>query len=449
MVPDSSLSRRQLLASGGVTGTLLGGGYLARQYLRTAAGAQTAVGGASGWPMAARDPGGTAYAPDADPPIDGISVRWRRDILSGSEADERPAPVVADGVVYAVGPFGSEDVPVSPELLAVSASDGDVLARGRRSTRTAAAVAPARAYREPTVATLETPTFDAHRLVGLPARGGRSGWWQGDDATRWTASTDADADSYSRVHFGGSTTPPPVVAGDTLLTYVRGTLAVVDGSGGAVRWTSDEGLPAVRPAVRDGTAYVVGPEGGVRGYDLATGDHTTVRRAFPASPMYLTATAERLFVSGQGWIQALDTDGSVAWRTSFEGEDVPAGPLAVGDGTVYARRPADRGTESEGETETDGGTEPLARLCALDAADGSLQWVADGVAVETGPFLPAVADGLVAVPTADGALAGVDAADGSVRWRFDSPAEPCSPAALVDDAVYVVASAQLYALEEA
>ncbi|QLH79201.1 PQQ-binding-like beta-propeller repeat protein [Halosimplex rubrum] len=447
MVPDGSLSRRQLLASGGVAGTLLGGGYLARQYLRTAAGAQTAVGGASGWPMAARDPGGTAYAPEADPPIDGVSVRWRRDILSGSEADERPAPVVADGVVYAVGPFGSENAPDSPELLAASASDGSMIARGRRSTRTAPAVAPARAYREPTVATLETPTFDAHRLVGLPARGGRSGSWH-DDATRWTASTDADADSYSRVHFGGSTTPPPVVAGDTLLTYFRGTLAAVDGSSGAVRWTSDEGHPAVRPAVRDGTVYVVGPEGGVRGYDLATGDHTTVRRTVPASPMYLTATAERLFVSGQGWIRALDTDGEIDWGATFEGEDVPAGPLAVGDGTVYARRPAGRGTESEEGTDTDESTDPTARLCALDAADGSVRWVADGVAVETAPFLPAVADGLVAVPTADGALAGVDTADGSARWRFAPGGEPCSPAAVVDDAVYVVGNARLYALEE-
>jgi|GEM_PF-3017596 len=446
MVPDGSLSRRQLLASGAGAGALLSGGALARRYLRTAAAdASPDADEPSAWPMAARDPGATAYAPEADPPTDGVRVRWRCGIRSGPDPDQRPGPVVTDGIVYAVGPFGSSGVPGSPGLLAVSASDGEVLAHVRRPARTAPAVAPARAYRGRTVATLETPTFDPHRLVGFPSAGGESSDWFGGGEPRWTASVDADADSYSRTHFGGSTAPPPVAAGDTLVTYFRGTLAAVDGSSGTVRWTSDEGLPATRPAVRDGTAYVVGPEDGVRAYDLVTGDHATVRERFPESPMYLTAAPDHLFVSGQGWIRALDADGEVDWETTFEdgGESVPAGPLAVGDGTVYARRPAPSSVGG-GEPEA----EPTARVCALDAADGSVQWVAEAVAVASGLFLPAAADGLVAVPTADGALAGLDTADGSVLWRFDPGAEPCSPAAIVGDAVYVVGNAHLYALEE-
>ncbi|WP_436912113.1 outer membrane protein assembly factor BamB family protein [Halosimplex marinum] len=442
MVPDSSLSRRQVLASGGAAGALLGGSALARRYLRTVAGATT-VGGASGWPMVARDPGGTAYAPEADPPTDGVNVRWRRGILAGSGADERPAPVVAGGVVYAVGPFGSENAPHSPELLAASASDGDVLARVRQPVRTAPAVAPARAYRRRTVATLETPTFDPHRLVGLPgADAGSGGWvdgdgsdpWVGADPTRWRASVDAASDSYSQVHFGGTTTPPPVAAGDTLVTYFRGTLAAVDGSSGTVRWTSDESLPATRPAIRDGAAYVVGPEGGIRAYDLATGASTDLSVDLPGRPMYLAATPARLYVAGEGWVRAHSFDGSADWRATFpEGASVPTGPVAVAEGTVYARRADMTAT----------------RLCALDADDGSLRWVCEGVAPSEAAYLPAATDDAVYVPTDAGGLAAVDAADGSVRWRFDPGGEPCSPAALAGDAVYVVANAHLYALEEA
>ncbi|QLH84177.1 PQQ-binding-like beta-propeller repeat protein [Halosimplex pelagicum] len=455
MVPDDSLSRRQLLASGGAAGALLGGGALARRSLRTAAGAQTAVGGASGWPMAARDPGGTAYAPEADPPTDGINVRWHHTIRSTFEPIHSPTPVLADDVVYAVGPSETRGASGSAQLVAVSASDGDLLSGVRRPARTAPAVASGRAYRGRTVAALSAPMADPARLDGFPSAGGGSdGWfggsevdaWTDADEPRWTASPEAASDSYTSVHFGRSTTPPPVAVGDTLVTYFRGTLAAVDGSSGTVRWTSDEELTATRPAVRDGTAYVVGPEDGVRAYDLATGDHATVRERFPGSPMYLTATPDHLFVSGQSWIRALDADGEVDWEATFEseGEDVPAGPLAVGGGTVYARRPA---PSSAGGGEP--GTEPTARLCALDAADGSVRWVADGVDVESEAFLPAAADGLVAVPTADGALAGLDPADGSVRWLFGPGSTPCSPAAIVDDAVYVAENVNLYALEEA
>ncbi len=392
--------------------------------------------------MAARDPGGTAYAPEADPPTDGVSVRWRRGILAGAEADERPAPVVAGGVVYAVGPFGSEDTPAGPELLAAAASDGDVLARARRSAGTAPAVAPARAYRGRTVGTLETPTFDSYGLVGLPSPdAGSGGWlggnvsdpWTGTDTARWTASVDVDSDSYSRVHFGGTTAPPPVAAGDTLVTYFRGILAVVDGSSGAVRWTSDEGLPATRPAVRDGTAYVVGPDRGVRAYDLATGASTDLSVDLPDRPMYLAATPDRLYVAGQGWVSAHSFDGSDDWRATFpEGASVPVGPVAVADGTVYVRRADMTAT----------------RLCALDASDGSIRWICEDVTPSDAAFLPAATDDAVYVPTDAGGLAAVDAADGSVRWRFDPGAEPCSPAAIAGDAVYVVANAHLYALEE-
>ncbi|WP_135362775.1 outer membrane protein assembly factor BamB family protein [Halosimplex halophilum] len=436
MVPDSSLSRRQVLASGGAAGALLGGGVLARRLLPTAAGRSP-----DGWPMVARDPGGTAYAPEADPPTDGVKVRWKYGLPPWPGADVRPAPVVAGGVVYAVGPHESMP-PHSPELVALSASEGSVLARARRPVRSAPAVAPARAYRARTVATLETPTFDPHRLVGLPgADAGTGGWlgggesapWTGTDATRWTASVDADSDSYSRIRFGGATTPPPVAVGDALVTFFRGTLAAVDGSSGAVRWTSDEGLPATRPAVRDGAAYVVGPDRGVRSYDLATGASTDLSVDLPGRPMYLAATPARLYVAGQGWVSAHSFDGSADWRATFpEGASVPAGPVAVADGTVYVRRADTTAT----------------RLCALDADDGSVRWVCEGVTPSEAAYLPAATDDAVYVPTDAGGLAAVDADDGSVRWRFDPGTEPCSPAAIVDDAVYVVGSEHLYALEE-
>ncbi|MFB6162041.1 MAG: PQQ-binding-like beta-propeller repeat protein [Halococcoides sp.] len=417
------LSRRDLLTAGGAAATLFAGGALARRSLPGPDGPTL-----SGWPMAGADPAGTCYAPDAEAPTDGVAVRWKHRITV-TRSDRQPSPVVADGVVFAVlafepaTPIGSSN----GELLAVGAADGERLGRICRNPLTAAAVAPGRAYRTPTAAVLETPTVESPRLVGVDGRPDESG---GDNLTRWTASVDGSPDGSGRVLYGGAD-PPPVSVGDRFLAVYRGHLVSVDASSGAVEWTSDDTLVATRPAVRDGTAYVRGPEAGIRGYDVTTGEWAAVEVDLPGAPLHLTATPESLLVAGHGWVADV-VDGDVAWRASFEGGDVPAGPLAVANGTVYARRPTASG----------------ARLCALDGSDGSVLWVADDVAIDTGDFLPAVADGVVAVPT-HGSLAGVDPADGSVRWRFEPPLGRCSPAAIAGDAVYVLVRETLYALEEA
>lgn len=413
MVPDSSLSRRQLLAAGGSAAALLTGGFLARRQFETAAAAPT-----GGWPMAGRDPAGTGYAPDADPPTADVAVRWKYPLAAAAEY--WPGPVTADGVVYAVG----------TDVLGVSASDGERLLRVRRETDTAPAVAPGRAYRTRTAAVLETSTFDPGGLVGVHGRGEGAIAGVQVEETRWTATVESMADSYSRVHYGGGLRPPPIPVGDTLLTFLRGTLAAVDASSGAIEWTSDDTLPAVRPAVRDGTAYVADRNGGIRGYDVATGEWSALDVTGRVSS--LTATPQHLVVSGTDGIRALSADGRVEWQVSSPAEDEPSGPVAVANGTIYARLPTDDGP----------------RVGAIDADDGERRWESPVVPADSSGFLPAVADGIAAVPVADSGLAGIDTADGSVRWQFDPGNEAASPAALAGDALYVVTDEHLYALEE-
>ncbi|WP_123537297.1 outer membrane protein assembly factor BamB family protein [Halosimplex salinum] len=418
MVPRTPLSRRQVLAAGGSAAALLTGGALARRLLPTAAGSAVAD-----WPMAGRDPAGTAFAPEADPPADGVEVRWRQPLATGGEF--RPGPVVADGVVYAAG----------TDVYAVSASDGEPLARFDRTTDTAPAVASARAYRTRTAAVHESPPFDPHRLAGHHGRGGDSVAGVRVGETRWTATAERDVDSYGAVHYGGGARPPPVAVDWTLLTFFRGTLAAVDASSGAVRWASEKPFTGVRPAVREGVAYVPGPDGGVLAFDVERGDRTRFRPGSPSAdrPSSLVATPDRLLVTGDDWIRSLDGEGRVEWESTFDASgSVPVGPIAVANGSVYARRPTASGP----------------RLCSLDATDGSVQWVSDDGSGDADAFLPAVADETVYVPVAESGIAGVDAADGTVRWRFDPGDGGSSPAALAGDALYVVTDEHLYALEE-
>lgn len=438
MVPDSpspgdpatgTRSRRQVLASGGAAGALLGGGFLARRLLSTAAGSSTADVSPSDWPMAGRDPAGTGYAPEASPPTDGVTTRWEQPMSLVPDPDSRPAPVVANGVVYGVG----------GELLAASAADGSVVGRLPARSDTAPVVAPGRAYRSQTAAALMTPTFDPPRLIGFHGRGERTVAGLDADERRWVTPVEPVSDSYSRVHYGGGPRPPPIAAGDALVTFFHGTLAVVDASSGAVRWRDDENPTAVRPSIHDDTVYVpgggqAGGDGGViRTYDLESGDRATIG-GVPAGLSSVVATADGLFAAGDTGLFALGTDGRVQWRVDAGDMDASVGPIAVGDVAVHATLPGEDGP----------------RLASVGRSDGRHRWTSAVEPAPSGASLPAATDDFVCVPAADGSLAAVDAYDGSPLWRFEPEGEDerCSPAALADDYVFVLTNERLYALEE-
>lgn len=428
MVPDSSLSRRQLLASGGAAGALLGGGVLARVALATAAESASADVSRDDWPMAGGDPAGTGFAPDADPPTDGVAVRWSEPMSLVPDPDSRPSPVVANGVVYAVG----------GELLAASATGG-VIARLPARSDTAPVVAPGRAYRSQTATALLTPTFDPPRLVGFHGGGKQTVAGLDADERRWVTPVDPVSDSYGSVHYGGGPRPPPVAAGDALVTFFHGTLAVVDASSGAVRWRDDETVTAVRPSIRDGTVSVPDRDraeedsGAIRTYDLESGERSVITGA-PGGLSSVVAISDQLVAAGDTGLFALGTDGRTQWHVETGDMEASVGPVAVGEEAVYATLPGDDGP----------------RLAAVDRGDGRRHWTSAVEPAVGGASLPAATDDLVCVPAADGSLAAIDASDGGLRWRFEPEGEDerCSPAALTDDAVYVLTNDRLYALEE-
>jgi outer membrane protein assembly factor BamB len=137
--------------------------------------------------MEQHDPGGTSYAPDASPPKDGVSIRWKQEVETNLGFGYLPTPIVANGLVYGIG----------QELVCVEAASGEVVFRADRAFSGPGAVADARAYQSLTLA-FATQTG----AVGLTARGGLSIAGIRIGLTRWQAGRDEGGLSF----FGGG--PP-------------------------------------------------------------------------------------------------------------------------------------------------------------------------------------------------------------------------------------------------
>lgn len=365
--------------------------------------------------MARHDPAGRSYAPSARPPRDGVSVRWKRRIEIDTGFGYKPTPVVADGRVYAAG----------DELLALDAATGAVEFRAPIGSGSSPAIAPARAYRSPTLAVVSR-----RRTTGLHANGGLDFFGLHVGPTRWNAET-TDGPTMS---FGPDSVPPPVAAGETVLAVTPTDLRAIDASNGEVRWRVD--ADARRPAVRRGTVYVADYANGVRGYDLVTGDRAFAAAVSGTRPLSVTAGSDRLVVATDDGLAGLSYDGTTDWLFAPADLSRDYGAVALADGVAYA---GFRGDEDN-------------FLVAVDASTGTERWRSHAAPEATPRFAPpSVADGVAYVPTEDGGLAAVDARDGRVRWRFghDGRPGPWSPAALVGETLYAVGNGHVYALEEA
>lgn len=417
MVPDSlaSLSRRRLLAAGGA----VVGGVGAGLELAVSEAASTATADRpGGWPMVSRDPGGTGFAPAASGPIDDVEVEWKHSLRTGFGPVSPSPPVVADGIVYAVG----------EELLAARAADGETIFRLDRACDAAPAVAMAGAYRTPTVAVPR-----GRRTVGFHATGGPS--LDGNEIApeRWAAGPASDGGVYFGM-FGGKA-DPPVAADGVFLSTVAGSLAAIDASSGSVRWRNH--VASGRPAVRDGTAYVSATLADLSKIDLETGVRSEL--VGDLSVREVTATPDRLVVRTAEALVGVSDDGTIQWRFDPSSYYFTSRSVAVGNGVAYVG------------VDTDDGD----RLLAVDATDGSLQWETDVAVSELeGVSPPAVTGDMVYVPAEGGELVGVDRSDGTIRWRFsgDQEFQNWSAVAVVDGTVYAVMSGHrsyLYALEEA
>ncbi|WP_327054066.1 outer membrane protein assembly factor BamB family protein [Halomicrococcus gelatinilyticus] len=408
MVP--ALSRRRLLAA---TGTLLGG-LAAGRALTTPGSSGNDPG--DGWPMAQHDPAGRSYAPAASPPTDGVSVRWKHRLTTDLGFDYGVAPVVADGRVYAAG----------RRLLALDAATGAVDFRADRDLDAAPAVAPARAYRSPTLA-----VSDASSVTGLHANGGLDVLGSQRGLTRW----EVPVGSQETVFVGGTPpSVPTVAASGTVFGSTGGRLVAVDASSGRVRWQVN--VDAQRPAVHRGTVYVAAYPFGVRGYDVETGDQQFEAQVSGATAISVTAGPERLVVATDEGLAGLSYDGDTRWRFAPGDLSRDHGAVALAEGVAYA------GFRGEDDNP----------LVAVDAATGEERWRSPAAPEASPRFAPpAVADGVVYLPLEDEGLAAVDARDGHVRWRFGGNDErrPWSPVALAGETLYAVGNGHVYALEEA
>jgi outer membrane protein assembly factor BamB len=202
-----------------------------------------------------------------------------------------------------------------------------------------------------------------------------------------------DADDGSEVWRlpDAQTSGPLVIDGTLYLGIKEGYLAALDAANGTERWRAATGQISRSAAMADGTIYTGGKDGNVYAVDAATGE-------------------ER-------------------WRYRTEGGTL--GTPAVVDGTVY-------------EIAFDG---PADRLYALDAATGEERWrFAVGARMQP----PAVANGMVYLPTGDGGVYALDAVTGTARWRFPIDSESVYPQILAGQTLFVSgAIPTLYAVDAA
>lgn len=404
MVPGLSSRRTVLLAGSGLLGSTLVG--------------RTALSGSDSaatefdppWPMARCDPGGTSFARGVIGPTSDVTVAWKI-ALDRPSLLTAPTPVVTGGRVYVAG----------RDLVAVDVADGTEAFRYSHSSPTTPAVAPAEAYRTPTVTMAGTP------LIGVHGRGGPSLFGWRPLGKRWTAGA---RDDTSFLGLGGPTRTPPVAVDGTVLAYVAGTLVAVDPSDGTVRWEAER--TQHRPAVQNGTAYALGLES-IYAFDLETGDRRTLA-TLSDGLRSVTATSDRLLVDRYDSVAGVSYDGAVDWEYSPDGdatiEDVP---LAAADGDCYAVVEAGRVT----------------RLVELDASDGTVSWSTRvSYSPGDGPNALAISERGVYLPTAEGLLA-LDRDSGRVLWQFDVESGlSWSSVALGGERAYAVRDDTLYALEE-
>ncbi|WP_330633133.1 PQQ-binding-like beta-propeller repeat protein [Halocatena halophila] len=408
---DIDTGRRRLLASSG----MVVGSLFAWQF-RSTGSRPPRQGRSSAWPMAQRDPGGTSHAPEATPPKDGVTIRWQQQIDSVLGANFPPTPIVANGLVYAVG----------RELLCVDAATGAVRFREHTDGSGSPAVAPARAYRSPTIA-----FATATRAVGIHGRGGSLIAGVSPGHRRWQTTPLTQGVSL----FGsGSHRSDAVAVDETVFMVVGEKLLAIDASSGRIRWRADGG--GSRPVVYDGTVYVPNFGMGVIGYDVDTGERTFGPADETSMAGSVTATSGLLVVGTSDGLAGIGYDGTTHWEFAPPQLDHDTGAVAIANGVAFAgmhRKKHDQ-------------------LVAVDIEDGTELWRSN-IHPERSPRFapPAVADGVVYYPTEDRGMVAVNAADGRVRWRFEPGDEfgPLSPAALVGETLYVHGNGTLYALTEA
>lgn len=349
------------------------------------------------WPSIRHDPTNTGFGPDAAVPTD-AALAWRTDVAAG---EFPPSPPALAGSLYVVdgggtlralaptdgserwsAPVGHEAarVPGPPtvagDLVVVAGPDGvhavDVASRTVRWRRSdLAATAPA------TVAHQRVFVPTEGELLALSAPTGDQGW---------------------SAPFDGPVSRPAVAEGVVL---ANGAEVAAHGVGdGTELWRGGPAFADDPPVVVDGTAYV-GSFGGLAAYDLAGGDRrwTFARgdgRGY-AAPVVTPDTVYAVELVGEGpdAVFALDPD---------TGEPAPRWCSHLGEGTARAAGPGAVLVEGPPAEGADAGH--AVGALTRDAGRATWQFRSDRLVAP-----PALADGVVYLVTAGGAVCALGEGD--------------------------------------
>lgn len=245
---------------------------------------------------------------------------------------------------------------------------------------------------------------------------------------------------YASTMGGGSTTSSyesPAVANGVV--YIGGGDSHVyafDAATGATRWTFDtHSYLLSSPTVSNGVVYVTVRNGHVYALDAATGATDwsfLTSRSDLISQTPAVANGAVYFVTQGGVAYALDaTSGSVLWQAAIGTYSPAVNAPAVANGVVYMVA----------------GAPPQGEVVALDAATGTVKWVALTAFYNMQGL--ALANGLVYASVVSGGVYAFDASTGALVWRARVAIGDSAPA-VANGVVYVGAgTAYFYAFDAA
>jgi outer membrane protein assembly factor BamB len=209
----------------------------------------------------------------------------------------------------------------------------------------------------------------------------------------------------------------------------RRQVAAFDAHDGEELWTADV-TGITTPAVRDDRLFV-SSHSGVHALDATSGDISWEIEPEETVRAPLTVGEDLVYATTRNAVTALAADsGDAVW--SHDGRFRRVSP-ALADGTLYV----------SGYTNGDWADEPAARVLALDAATGDVEWTFEHEGLVPGS--PVVADGVVYVPSRRNWLYALDAATGDRRWAQPFGWSVSTPA-VADGRVYANAGGRLTAI---